>query len=118
MEVAEAFNAYYTNVAKDIGKDSPYINDIDNHPSLEVIDNHAQDISLPDFSFRTMTEKDIKDIIDRLPTGKAPGYDNITGKCIKAVDSIIVRNMAGGICSLSTTILETEWKPFFGGPDT
>ena len=30
----------------------------------------------------------------------------------------IVRNMAGSIYSVSTTILETEWKPFFGGTGT
>ena len=31
----------------------------------------------------------------------------------KVTSHVIVRNMAGGICSLSTTILETEWKPYF-----
>ncbi len=89
MEVAEAFNTYFTNVAKDIGKDSPYINNIDNHPSLTTIDNHVHDIGLDTFTFKTTTEKDILDIIKRLPTGKAPGYDSVTSKCIKAVDSII-----------------------------
>ncbi len=89
LEVAEAFNTYFTNVAKDIGTDSPYINNIDNHPSLTTIDNHVQDIGLDTFTFTTTTEKDILDIIKRLPTGKAPGYDNITTKCIKAVDSIV-----------------------------
>ncbi len=89
LEVAETFNTYFTNVAKDIGKDSPYIDNTDNHPSLTTIDQHVHDIGLDTFSFRTTTEKDLLDIIKRLPTGKAPGYDNITTKCIKAVDSII-----------------------------
>ncbi len=88
-EVAEAFNTYFTNVANDIGKDCPYIDNLDNHPSLDIIDEHVRDIALPDFKFTTTTEKHIKDIISRLPTGKAPGYDSITSKCIKAVDSII-----------------------------
>ncbi len=88
-EVAEAFNTYFTNVAKDTGKDSPYIDNIDNHPSLTTIEHHVRDIGLDNFTFRTTTEKDILDIIKRLPTGKAPGYDNITTKCIKAVDSIV-----------------------------
>ncbi len=46
-------------------------------------------MGLDTFTFNTTTEKDILDIIKRLQTGKAPGYDSITTKCIKAVDSIV-----------------------------
>ena len=91
QEVAETFNTYFTNVAKNIGKDCPYLDNYDEHPSLDTIDKHVNDIGLGTFSFTTMTEKNITDIIDRLPTGKSPGYDSITSKCIKAVDSIICK---------------------------
>ncbi len=63
LEVAEAFNTYFTNVAKDIGKDSPYLDNTENHPSLATIDNHVHDIGLDTFTFRATTEKDILDTI-------------------------------------------------------
>ncbi len=88
-EVAEAFNNHYLNVAKNIGNDSAYKDNIDYHPSLDIIDNHVTEIDLPNFDFHTVGEGEISEIIDTLPSGKSPGYDNITGKCIKAVKSIV-----------------------------
>jgi hypothetical protein len=37
-EVAETFNEFFVNVAKDIGKDSCVVNQ--EHPSVEVISEH------------------------------------------------------------------------------
>ncbi len=88
-EVAEVFNNHYLTIASQIGKDSIYSDNIENHPSFDTIEQHAQEISLPNFDFRTVGPDVIADIIDRLPTGKAPGYDGISGNCIKAVKHTI-----------------------------
>ncbi len=88
-EVAEVFNNHYLTIASQIGKDSIYSDSLENHPSLDTIEQYAQDISLPNFDFHTVGPDVIADIIDRLPTGKAPGYDGITGNCIKAVKHTI-----------------------------
>ena len=66
-----------------------YLDNLENHPSLDTIEQYAQEISLPNFDFHTVGPDAIVDIIDRLPTGKAPGYDGITGNCIKAVKHTI-----------------------------
>ena len=36
LEVAEAFNTYFTDVAKDIAKHSLYLDNTENHPSLAI----------------------------------------------------------------------------------
>ena len=88
-EVAEVFNNHYLTIASQIGKDSIYSETLENHPSLDTIEQYAQEISLPNFDFHTVGPDVIADLIDRLPTGKAPGYDGITGNCIKAVKDTI-----------------------------
>ena len=89
QEVAEAFNSHYLSVAKSIGANSKYAKCIENHPSYEVISKHVQDNNIPEFNFHSVTLKDIDDIIDRLPTNKSPGYDSISGKCVKSVKHVV-----------------------------
>ncbi len=103
-EVAEVFNNHYLTIASQIRKDSIYSNNLENHPSLDTIQQYAQEISLPNFDFHTVGPDVIEGIIDRLPTGKAPGYDGITGNCIKAVKHTITNPL---LCITNRMFIES-----------
>ncbi len=89
LDVAEAFNAHYLSIASQIGVNSIYSNNISNHPSLQTIETYSSDKNLPTFDFHEIGLEDIHDIIGSLPTGKAPGYDGISTKCVKPVKDTI-----------------------------
>ncbi len=90
QEVAEIFNDYYLNIAETIGCNSRFSDNVENHPSFDVISSHVVNNEIPRFDFKCVNQKQVADIIDRLPTGKSPGYDNISGKVVSAVKPIIV----------------------------
>ena len=84
-KIAEIFNTHYLNVATQIGADSPFANNVENHPSYDIISTYTRERGVPIFQFRTVSQSEVVDLLDRLPTGKAPGYDSISGQCIKSV---------------------------------
>ncbi len=86
-QVAEHFNEYFLSVANKIGQNSQYANNVDQHPSFRVIADHVAELDIQTFDFKPIDEKSVTDIISRLPSGKAPGYDNISGHCVKAASS-------------------------------
>ncbi len=89
VKIAEHFNDYYLSIADKIGSNSNYSKNLDSHPSYRTIQDHVSENNIPVLNFKTIDLKSVDEIIDKLPTGKAPGYDNIAGHSIKAVKSSI-----------------------------
>ena len=56
-----------------------------NQPSYDIISTYCREKGVPTFQFRTVSSIEVEGILDRLPTGKAPGYDSISGHCVKSV---------------------------------
>ncbi len=89
MVIAEHFNNFYLNIANSIGNNSNFAETIEHHPSYRVITDHVKENNIPHFDFKTIDRESVIDLIDRLPSGKAPGYDNITGHCVKTAKHVI-----------------------------
>ncbi len=102
--VAEHFNDYFLKIAKTIGENSAYSGNIDQHLSYRVIKDHVSKNNIPVFNFKPVNEE--SDIINRLPTGKAPGYDNIAGQCLKVAKSSIVLPLQ---CLLNRMFVESSF---------
>ena len=62
---------------------------LDNHPSFDTISSHVVQNDIPVFNFKCVDLDQVDDIFDRLPTGKSPGYDNISGHVVKGVKTVI-----------------------------
>ncbi len=88
-EIAENFNTHYLNVATKIGADSLFAQNVEDHPSYDIIHTYTRDRGVPTFNFRTVSQIEVEGLLDRLPTGKAPGYDSISGHCVKSVKQYI-----------------------------
>ena len=84
-DVAETFNDFYINVAKDIGQN--YTFDKNNHPSLyKITENcHAQ----TEFNFKSVDQKTVSKMISRFNV-KATGGDKISVKILKLGQQAIV----------------------------
>ncbi len=88
-DVATVFNDYFLNVANTIGNSSQYSQNVDSHPSYRTIEDHVKENYIPVFEFNSISSDTVSDIIERLPSGKAPGYDNISGYCVKSAKNVI-----------------------------
>ncbi len=93
-------------IAKTIGENSAYSGKIDQHPSYRVIKDHVSENNIPVFNFKPVNAESVSDIINWLPTGKAPGYDNIAGQCLKAAKSSIVLPLQ---CLLNRMFVESSF---------
>ena len=78
-KVADIFNDFYINVAKDIGKD--FIFDKSNHPSIEKI--LGQNISPDSFNFTQVEQSTVSNILRKFNVKKATGIDKISIKLLK-----------------------------------
>ena len=78
-EVADIFNDFYVNVAKDIGKDFAF--DENNHPSIENI--LEQNISQDCFNFSHVEQSTVSNILNKFNAKKATGIDKISVKLLK-----------------------------------
>ena len=78
-KVANIFNDFYINVAKDIGKD--FIFDKSNHPSIEKI--LGQNISPDSFNFTQVEQSTVSNILRKFNVKKATGIDKISIKLLK-----------------------------------
>ena len=75
-EVAETFNEFFVNVAKDFGKDSCAVNQ--EHPSVKVISEHSYSENKLKFEFIDISF--VEKQIDKMKVNKATGKDGIAVK--------------------------------------
>ena len=83
-EVAETFNDFFVNVAKDIGKDSCAVNQ--EHPSVKVISEHKY--SENKLKFESIDISFVEKQIDKMNINKATGKDGISVKILKIAKPI------------------------------
>ena len=90
-EVCETLNNFYVNIADNIGinNNTPVNNQ---HPSISKISNHHT--SNPTFSFKYITEKEIKVHLNSLNPKKATGIDSLPPKILKSASNIISQPIA------------------------
>ena len=84
-EVAETFNEFFVNVAKDIGKDSCAVNQ--EHPSVKVISEHKY--SENKLKFESIDISFVEKQIDKMNINKATGKDGISVKILKIAKPIV-----------------------------
>ena len=82
--MAETFNEFVVNVAKDIGKDSRAVNQ--EHPSVKVISEH--NYSENKLKFESIDISFVEKQIDKMNINKATGKDGISVKILKIVKPI------------------------------
>ena len=86
-EVAEIFNNYFVNVAKDIGSDSCEVNE--NHPSIKTIrENCSVENTL---FFKEINDDFVEKQINKISVNKATGFDGISMKILKMSKPVIVK---------------------------
>ena len=71
---------------------SPYVQNVENYPRYDIISAYTRDKGVPQFHFRNISHlevMEVKGLLDQLPTGKLPGYDSISGHCVKSVKQYI-----------------------------
>jgi hypothetical protein len=83
--VAETFNEFFVNVAKDIGKDNCAVNQ--EHPSVKVISEH--NYSENKLNFESIDISFAEKQIDKININKATGKDGISIKNLKIAKSIV-----------------------------
>ena len=84
-EVAETFNEFFVNVAKDIGKDSCAVNQ--EHPSVKVISEHKY--SENKLKFESIDISFVEKQIDKMNINKTTGKDGISVKILKIAKPIV-----------------------------
>lgn len=83
-EVAEKFNNFFINVAKDIGNGAKAEQ---NHPSINKI--YENKISSVELEFQEITEEFIHKQINKINIKKATGKDGISAKMLKLAEPVI-----------------------------
>ena len=83
--MAETFNDFLVNVAKDIGKDSCAVNQ--EHPSVKVISEHSY--SENKLKFESIDISFVEKQIDKINVNKATGKDGISVKKNKIAKPIV-----------------------------
>ena len=83
--MAETFNDFFVNVAKDIGKDSCAVNQ--EHPSVKVISEHSY--SENKLKFESIDISFVEKQIDKMNVNKATGKDSISVKILKIAKPIV-----------------------------
>ena len=83
--MAETFNEFFVNVAKDIGKDSCAVNQ--EHPSVKVISEH--NYLQNKLKFESIDISFVEKQIDKMNINKATGKDGISVKILKIAKPIV-----------------------------
>lgn len=99
--MANEFNKYFSSVAKNINtkqnKFSPY--NVDNITPLHYL-NQSFNNPLPKFNLKTVSTKEIKNIIKSLNPKISSGYDGISTKLLK-ISSPFITSPLTHICNKS-----------------
>ena len=86
-EISNVFNNFFTNVAKDIGKDSIVIDE--NHPSIEKIKETCKNKDHEVLHFKSISEDFVEKQINKLSVKKATGIDEISPKILKLAKPMV-----------------------------
>lgn len=86
-EVAETFNNFFINVAKDIG--SQNIKTDDNHPSIKAIKENKTETD--QFIFNPINEEFVNKEINKIGIKKATGKDGISSKILRLSKSVVAK---------------------------
>ena len=106
-DIADIFNKYFVNVAKDIGSDSIPVNE--NHPSLIKISEIRS--NSPPLTFAPVCNAFVSKQIDKLSVKKATGHAGISSKLIKLAKPSITDHITTIVNkSLSTSVFPDELK--------
>jgi hypothetical protein len=128
--VSDMFNSYFTNIAKDIGKNNcisvndnifSCFSDYENHESVVNIKcfMEANKGTKADFSFNTVEVTVVKSCINKLESNKATGYDLLPSKLLKQGSDILcysictLVNMTISSCSFPNALKCAEITPLF-----
>ena len=106
-DVAEIFNEYFCDVAVNEGTDRT-VEDFADHPSVKLIIENGD---VQSFSFSTVNEIYLKNILDRLNPGKAVGCDSISQRLLRISAPAIAQPLTRLINHFITNRLwPTVWK--------
>lgn len=86
-DISDVFNNFFTNVAKDIGKDSIPIDSC--HPSVSVIKQISNNAESGKLIFEPITEEFVEKQIKNISIKKATGIDEISPKILKMASPVI-----------------------------
>ena len=112
--LANNFNEFYTNVGPTAAKKASALASEHGLIFHDDINQHLTSISDEDsakFRFHSVTEEDVSKIIKNLPSNKAPGYDKVTARVLKASSPVtvpIITNLINGLFSHNT--FPNAWK--------
>ena len=112
--LANNFNEFYTNVGPTEAKKASALASEHGLIFHDDINQHLTSISDEDsakFRFHSVTEEDVSKIIKNLPSNKAPGYDKVTARVLKANSPVtvpIIANLING--SFSHNTFPNAWK--------
>jgi hypothetical protein len=118
-EIAQVFNNKFTTIAANIGKDSPYNNDVTNHPSFELIDNHVDTANVTEFDFKHTDVSSVNKILSNLGINKATGYDGIPPKALKCSSQTMSPILCNAInnmvdqCSFPQPLKKAQVSPIY-----
>ena len=127
-EVVTIFNTYFTNIAKDIGRDDS-VKDGDNIAScLNKHQNHKSVVNIKalmelkkynEFSFQKVESETIRKSLDTLKTKKATGFDMLPSKILKLGCNILclpicyLVNMSFKLCNFPNVLKCAEISPIY-----
>ena len=112
--VANEFNAFYSSVGQKTVEQIKRLADQNNYDlnnSSFVLRQYSQEDQFYQFSFRAVECKEVGKEINSMPSGKAPGYDNITLRVLKNCLLSILPVLTSIInVSFATGTFPTNWK--------
>ena len=112
--LANNFNEFYTDVGPTAAKNASALASEHGLIFHDDINQHLTSISDEDsakFRFHSVTEEDVSKIIKNLPSNKAPGYEKVTARVLKASSPVtvpIIANLING--SFSHNTFPNAWK--------
>ena len=103
-QIADLFNDYFSTIGSNIAKKVPI-------SSLSASPQDFMTFSNSKFSFTTVSESQVKKLIDELDGNKAVGLDNIPAWILKQTSDIIVPHLTYifNLCLKTGTFVD-EWK--------
>jgi len=112
-KVCDIFNRFFQTIGADIGspeENKGSIDDItrpyDRHPSVSCIKERIKIDENENFTFRFVSEREVAEVLNKLSTKKAAGYDELPPKFIKNLRKILIKPMT---LLVNRCILENEF---------
>ena len=118
-EVAEIFNKNFATIADKIGQDSPYRDNVHDHPSMQIINNHMRLLNVDEFNFSHTNVIETEKILKGLNPYKATGYDGIPPKVLKLSSDVMAPTVCNAVnnmitqCKFPDSLKRAEVAPIF-----